>query len=273
MIRLAILGCGNMGQFVIRSLNGPGLERFELRVVADVAEKETLLQELARRHRCDYTTDPLVLGTKPLDLILEAANPEAVRRFVPGFLAAGINVLTMSVGAFADPALLAAAEAAAQRGGSRLLLPTGAIAGLDYIKAAQLGGLEEARITIIKAPKSLAGAPYFQGHPIDLAALREPTIVFQGNATEAILGFPANVNVAVALSLASLGPAKTEVRVVCDPSATQTRYEIFTRGVTGELTIGLVNLISPDNPRTSYQACWSALVTLQRFSDSVQIGT
>jgi aspartate dehydrogenase len=273
MIRLGVLGCGNMGQFVIRSLARPELKPFVLQVLADVPEKEAQLRALAGRHHCDYTTDPLTLGTRPLDLELEAANPEAVKRYVPGFLGAGINVLAMSVGALADITVFRAAEAAAQAGGSRLLLPTGAIAGLDYIKAARLAGLEEARITVIKAPKSLVGAPYFEEHPVDLSALREPTTVFQGNATDAIRGFPANVNVAVALSLVSVGPAKTEVKIVCDPDATQTRYEIFTRGATGELTIRLVNLVSPDNPRTSYQACWSALATLQRFCDPVQMGS
>ncbi len=86
-------------------------------------------------------------------------------------------------------------------------------------------------------------------------------------------GFPSNVNVTVALSLATLGPRKTSVRVVCDPAATRIRSVIHARGVTGELKVELTNLPSPDNPRTTYQACCSALATLKRFTDPVQLGT
>jgi len=182
-------------------------------------------------------------------------------------------VLAMSIGALADPRFFRSARQAAEEGRSKLLLPTGAIAGLDYLKAAQLVGLDDVEMVVTKAPKSLAGAPHFSRHPVDLPSLREPCVIFQGSAAEAIQGFPANVNVAVALSLASLGPERVRVTVVCDPRAADTRYEIRALGATGRLRIELSNVVSPENPRTSFQACVSALATLQRFSDPVQIGS
>ncbi len=145
--------------------------------------------------------------------------------------------------------------------------------GLDNLKAAALVGIDEASLTMTKAPKALAGAPYFDAHPIDLFAIHEPTVVFEGTAAEAIKGFPQNVNVAVALSLATLGSDKTRLRVVCDPKASRITVDIYARGATGELRMHMVNLPSPDNPKTSYQACCSALATLLRFSDHVQVGT
>lgn len=232
-----------------------------------------MLKELSASQGCEYTTDPALLYEKDLGVLLEAANPEAVRTHVPRLLEAGISVLSMSVGAFADSALLAAAESAAKQGRSRLLLPTGAIAGLDYLRAAQLVGLDGVQITIIKTPKGLAGAPYFRDHPVDLFALQGPCVVFEGSAADAIRGFPVNVNVAVALSVATIGPEKTRVRVACDPSASQTKFEIHTRGTTGELSNQLLNIVSPENPRTSYQACCSALASLCRFSHPVQVGS
>ena len=126
---------------------------------------------------------------------------------------------------------------------------------------------------MVKSPKSLAGAPYFDENPIDLFSITEPTVVFEGTAAEAIKWFPQNVNVAVALSLASLGPDRTKLRVVCDPNADKIRVEIYARGATGELRIEVTNFPSPDNPRTSYQACVSGLQTLKRLTDRVQIGT
>lgn len=273
MGKLGVIGCGNIGRFVMKNLNGDDFKGFSLEVIADLPVLENTLKELAATYGCAYTTDPMTLVDRGLDVVLEAAKPTAVKQYVPSFLRAGINVLAMSVGAFADREFLAEARRAAVEGGSRLLLPTGAIAGLDYFKAAQLVGIEEATLVMTKGPKGLAGAPYFDRHPMDLFALTEPTVVFEGSATEAIEGFPSNVNVAVALSLATVGPDKTTVRVVCDPAATRIKSEISARGATGELRIQVFNLPSPDNPRTSYQACCSALATLRRFIDPVQLGT
>lgn len=273
VVKLGILGCGNIGRFVMRNLRRGDFQEFSLRVIAGRPSSETALKELAGSHGCAYTTDPMTLLDHELDVVLEAATPAAVRQYAPSLLRAGISMVAMSVGAFADPELLAGATRAATEGGSRLLLPTGGIAGLDHLKAARLAGLEEAVLIMTKPPKGLAGAPYFEQHPVDLFAIQEPTVVFEGTAAQAIKGFPQNVNVAVALSLATLGPDRTKLRVICDPAATRIQVAIHARGATGELKIEIVNLPSPDNPRTSYQTCISGLATLKRFTDCVQLGT
>ncbi len=274
MIKLGLIGCGNIGRFVLKNLAiRADMREFSLQVIADVPAMEESLRELSSTYGCRYTTDPMILVDSDLDVVLEAAKPEAVRKYAPAILRAGISMLTMSVGAFADTAFLAEAERAAEEGNSRLLLPTGGIAGIDNLKAAKMVGIEEATLVMTKNPQGLAGAPYFEEHPIDLFAIKEPTVVFEGTAADAIKGFPSNVNVAVALSLATLGPDKTKLKVVCDPTADRIKVQINTRSATGELRIEITNLPSPDNPRTSYQACVSALATLRRFSDRVQLGT
>lgn len=273
MIKLGLVGCGNIGRFVLRNLDRPEFRDFRVEVIADRPEAESALKELADLYHCSYSTDPGTLADRGLDVVLEAANPSAVKMYVPKLLRAGVSVMAMSVGAFADSTFMEEARQSAEDGKSRLLLPTGGIAGLDNLKAAGLAGIEEAALTMVKAPKSLAGAPYFEQHPIDLFAIKEPTVVFEGTAAEAIKGFPSNVNVAVAFSLATLGPEKTVVKVVCDPGASRIKVEMYAKGATGELKVEVVNLPSPDNPRTSYQACCSALATLRRFSDRVQLGT
>lgn len=273
MVNLGILGAGSIARFVARNLSREEFKEFNLKVIASRASSERAARELAAAHGCRYTTDAATLTDYGLDLVLEAATPAAVKQHAPTLLRAGVSFVAMSVGAFADLAFMAEAERAAKEGGSRLYLPTGGIAGLDNLKAARLAGIEEAVLTMVKSPKSLAGAPFFDQNPMDLAALREPTVVFDGTAAEAIKGFPQNVNVAVALSLATLGPDRTRLRVICDPSGSSIRTEIKAQGATGELRIEIANLPSPDNPRTSYQACVSALATLKRFTDHVQIGT
>ncbi len=273
MVKLGILGCGNIGRFVMRNLTREEFKAFELKMIADLPMNEPALKELSETYGCSYTTDPISLASSGLDVVLEAAKPVAVRDYAPAILRAGISMVTMSVGAYADSSVLAEARRAAEEGGSRLLLPTGGIAGIDNLKAASLAGIQEARLVMTKAPKSLAGAPYFDEHPIDLFAIKEPTVIFEGTAAEAIKGFPSNVNVAVAFSLATLGPEMTKLQVVCDPGADQIKVELYARGNTGELKVEVVNYPSPDNPRTSYQACMSALATLLRFVDPVQMGT
>ena len=205
--------------------------------------------------------------------MLECATPAAARAYAPAILRSGASMVVMSVGACAHPGFLDEVREAAEAGNSRLFLPTGGIAGLDYMKAASLAGIREATLVMLKSPKSLAGAPYFQSHPVDLSAITEPTVVFEGPAAEAIRGFPQNTNAAVSFSLATLGPENTRVQVVCDPAVAEIRFQIRVRSAAGELKVDLASYPSPDNPRTSLQSCCSALATLKRLTDRVQLGT
>ena len=273
MLKLGIIGCGNIGQFIMRNLSREEFRQFSLCVIADVPAAEAKLRELAAAFGCDYTIDPLDLTTRGLDVVMECAAPAAARKYAPALLRAGLDMVIMSVGAFADPDLMRQVQAAAEEGNSRVYLPTGGIAGLDHLKAAGLSGFQEATLVMLKSPKSLAGAPFFQDHPVDLSAITEPTVIFKGSAAEAIKGFPQNTNAAVSFSLATLGPDKTQVQVVCDPTVAEIRFQIRARSGAGEIKVDLVNLQSPDNPRTSYQSCCSALATLRRLTDRVQLGT
>lgn len=274
MIKLGIIGCGNIGRFVLKNLKEREDYRdFSLQVIADVPAQEVALKELAKEYGCAYTTDPMTMVDRGLDVVVEVAHPMAVKNYAPAILRKGISMMTMSVGAYADPAVMAEVKRAAEEGNSRVLLPTGGLAALDNLKAAQLAGIEEATLTMIKQPKALVGAPYFDTHPIDLMAIKEPTVVFEGTAADAIKGFPQNTNMAVALSLVTLGPDKTKIKVVCDPVTTKISTFVNVKSAAGELKMEIVNKPSPDNPKTSYQTCCSALMTLRRFVDHLQIGT
>ncbi len=273
MLKFGIIGCGNIGQFVMRNLGREDYRGLSLQVVADVPMAEEKLRQTAALYNCRYTTRPEELAAMGLDAALECATPSAARQYAPSILRAGTSMVVMSVGACAQPGFLDECRAAAEAGNSRLFLPTGGIAGLDYLKAARLAGIHEATLVMLKSPKSLAGAPYFQLHPMDLFAIAEPTVVFEGTAADAIAGFPQNTNVAVSFSLATLGPENTRVQVVCDPHVEEIRFQLRVRSATGQFSADLVNLQSPDNPRTSYQSCCSALATLKRLMDRVQLGT
>jgi aspartate dehydrogenase len=152
-------------------------------------------------------------------------------------------------------------------------VPSGAIGGLDILKGARIGGLEECRLTTTKPPRALKGAPGIMELGIDLDAIDSPTVVFEGPANQAVRLFPKNVNVAAAVSLAGIGSERTTIRVVADPAAERNAHEFVARGAFGEASVRLVNLPSPANPKTSYLVILSLIAALRSLGETLQLGT
>lgn len=194
------------------------------------------------------------------DVVVEAAVIEAARDIVPAALSAGKDVLMMSIGALVDDAFTAQMRALAKANGCRLYLPSGAIAGIDGLKAGQLGGITAVTLVTTKPPAAL-------GLDVD-----KWTLVFSGPAREAIQRFPQNINVAMCLSIAGIGADRTWVQVVADPLATHNQHKLIVEGAFGRLRVELQNLPHPENPKTSYLASLSAIATLRRIVEPIQIG-
>lgn len=209
-----------------------------------------------------------MLANRP-DWILEAAGGAAVRTHLPRLVASEANLIVMSIGALLAPEHWTLVEAKRAKGGE-VMLPSGGIGGLDVLTALNaLGDLEQVQITTTKAPKGLLGAPYLDEHAIHLPSDRT-MVVFDGPASEAVRGFPANVNVAAALSIAGLGPERTRVRVVSDPSAARTRHEIQAEGGSGRFTLTIESEPNPLNPSSSYLAALSAVAAVRAVADSAR---
>jgi aspartate dehydrogenase len=237
----------------------------EVAVVADVLPGAAI-------EGLPYTTDVTTLPTYSLDLVVEAAAQAAARAHAVPLLEAGLDVMIMSVGALADEDFYARLREAARRAGRRVYIPSGALGGLDAIKAAAIAGLDAVELITTKPPVALQGAAYFDEHPVDWDALAGPTTVYEGPASEAVGYFPQNVNVAAVLSLAGIGPHATRVRVVADPAATTNQHQVRARGAFGNLEVTLNNLPSPDNPKTSWLAALAAVAMLRRLADPIQLG-
>jgi len=271
-VRLGLIGCGSIGSTVIRTIAAGQLPGVQLIGVAALTRRNEALRT-THTQPCPLVADvPALLALKP-DLVLEAASADAVRSFATDVFDCGADLMVVSVGALADAEFLACLIEQARRTGRRIYVPSGAIGGVDIIKAAAWGGLEECRLTTTKSPASLKGAPYLHEHGIDLEAIRQATVIFEGSAAQAVRCFPRNVNVAATISLAGLGLDKTTVCIIADPAATRNVHEIFLRGNFGEATIRLVNQAHPENPRSSYLASLSVITTLQCVSQQFQIGT
>jgi aspartate dehydrogenase len=268
MLRVGVVGCGAIGSEIARAIDS-GLVRAELVGINDARS------DAAGRLARSLERPPLIL---PLDqlvdavqLVVEATAKDAAPAVIRAALERGRDVVVLSVGG-----LLGCADEAcalAEANGARIYVPSGAIAGLDAVKAAAVVKIDRVTLTTRKPPRGLAGAPHVVAKGIDLASVREPTQIFSGAARDAIPAFPANVNVAAALSLAGIGADATRVQVVADPTSDKNVHEIEVEGEFGRLAIRIENVPSPANPKTSYMAALSAIALLRRLTATLVVGT
>lgn len=261
MMRIGLIGCGNIGADICIALQKRTIAA-EVAALVDVDPAR--VAQFERSFQLNVLTGTLPEAAAASDFLVECANAAVSPGVVEAAMERGCDCLIMSVGGLmAHPELLEAAKAA----GIRVRIPSGALCGLDGIRAAMEGGVHCVTLTTRKPPKGLAGAPYLVERGIELDELREPVTVFEGNALEAVKAFPANVNVAAALSLAGIGPVETRVRVIADPGATENSHEVTAEGAFGRLTATTVNLPSPRNAKSSYLASLSAVAELRAAAE------
>lgn len=204
------------------------------------------------------------------DLIIEAASQDIALAVAKKALEEDKQVLILSVGGLLTWDGLSLVLGKTK---GRLWIPSGALAGVDALLAASQGTIRQVTLTTRKPLKGLKGAPYLRERSIRLSALKKPTLLFEGNALEAIRAFPRNVNVAATLALAGLGPRETRVRIFASPTYKRNRHEVEIEGDFGRIRTVVENFPSPGNPRTSELAVLSAAATLKKIFSRVRIGT
>jgi aspartate dehydrogenase len=241
-----------------------------IRVAAVAARDEAKARAVLDAIGLNSPILPLSQLPQAAELVVECLPAASFDTIADSTLAAGKGLMVLSVGQLARREDLIPAFRAA---GQRLIVPTGAILGLDVVRALARGEVTAARIITRKPPKGLAGAPHLVTSGIDVMALAAPTLVFSGTAREAIRGFPANVNVAVALSLAGIGVDRTHCEIWADPveSANVHTIEVETAGTAVSMTIR--GRPDPRNPRTSQMTSLSAVQALKRLVDPIWIGS
>ncbi len=273
-MRVALIGCGSIGTVLARAIDTGQAGKAKLVWLYDLKpEKSKALAKKLRSKPKIARSSAEVFADRTVDLVIEAASQLAVEQYSLDVLKSGKDLMVMSIGAFGDEKLLASVHELAERTGRRIYMPSGAVLGIDGIKAAMLGGIDEAILTTRKPPAALSYSKYLSEHGIDLTDLREPLTVFEGPAREAVKAFPKSVNVAAALSLAGVGLDKTKVRIIADPSLDRNVHQIRVRGKAGEFITEARNVPSPDKPETSYLAALSAIRTLRNLTETIQIGT
>ncbi|SFP60754.1 aspartate dehydrogenase [Bradyrhizobium sp. Ghvi] len=265
-LRVAIAGLGSIGSKVATALD-QGIEGLTLSAVAvrDPAKHQTFINAL--RHQ------PQILPIEQLgdaaDIVVECAPSSQLRAIVEPAVKRGRSAVVVSVGGLLDNYDLVDL---ARANGGRILVPTGALIGLDAVNAAAVGTIHSVKMVTRKPIDGLKGAPFIVQNNIDIDNLREPLKLFEGSARDAAKGFPANVNVAVALSLAGIGPDRTRIQVWADPTVTRNVHRIEVEADSARFSMGIENMPS-ENPKTGLITALSVIALLRKQRATLCVGT
>jgi len=264
--RVAVAGLGAIGASVVRELD-LGIEGLVLTAVSaqNIAKHRAWLDELK--------SVPEVLPIEELaeiaDIVVECAPSKLVRSIVAPVVARGKTAIVLSVGALLENEDLI--DLAKDNGG-QIVVPTGALIGLDAVTAAAEGTIHAVRLATRKPLQGLVGAPHLVENKIEIEGLIEPLRIFEGTAREAAKGFPANLNVGVALSLAGIGPDRTRVEIWADPTVTRNTHRIEVDSDSARFSMSIENIPS-ENPKTGRITALSVIACLRKQRASLRIGT
>ena len=105
-----------------------------------------------------------------------------------------------------------------------------------------------------------------------MAGLTTPLKVFDGSARDGARGFPTNVNVAAALSLAGIGPDRTQLEIWADPTVTRNTHSITVDADSVRFTMTIENVPS-ENPRTGKVVALSTIAALRGLVSELKVGS
>jgi aspartate dehydrogenase len=265
-VRVAVVGLGAIGIRVVEALDR-GIDGLVLAAVS-VQNPEKHRSRLAK-----LTTPPAILPIEALcdvaDMVIECAPARLLRSIVEPFVKSGKTAIVLSAGALLENEDLI--ELAKQHRG-QIVVPTGALIGLDAVSAAAVGDITSIRMVTRKPVRGLAGAPYIVENDIDIEKITEPLRIFEGTAREAARGFPANLNVAVALSLAGIGPDRTRLEIWADPALTRNVHRVEVESDSARFSMSIENIPS-ENPKTGLITALSVIACLRKLRAPLRVGT
>lgn len=266
-IKIGIVGCGAIGSSLSLMVKERFNETFQIVALCDInkAKAEGLKEKLKN---CKVVSLEELIRLS--DLIVEAASSKVSFDVARRSLLQKKDVLIMSIGGILgkEKKLFDIAR----RKKRKILFPSGAICGLDGLKAMALAGIEEITLKTFKPPAALEGADYLLKNKINLSEIREEKVIFSGTAKEAVMAFPQNINVVALLSIAAKGEVSPKVKIFVSPGLKRNVHVVEIKSAAGRLEIRCENVASPDNPKTSYLAILSAVSTIAGISDVVRIG-
>ncbi len=269
-LKIGIVGCGAIGsslaKTIVRDFSGKAqlISLYDI----DIEKAYKLAHGFNNQKLAALNIDDLI---NRIDLVIEATKAECALEIAQKSVSASRDIMIMSVGGiiehYKELSLLA------EEKNARVFIPSGAICGLDGLKASACAKINKVTLTTKKPPKAFLGNPYVLKRKIRLDNMDKDTLIFEGDALTAIRAFPQNINVAATLSIAGLGPLNTAVRIIASPDTTRNVHEIEIESDAGRIITRVENIIHPENPKTSYLAVLSAVATLKQILGPIKIGT
>jgi aspartate dehydrogenase len=271
LLKVGIVGCGAIGSSLAKTIVKNFSVQAKLVALFDIDTRKS--QDLSRRVSRYKGLAVAELGQliRKSELVIEAASAKSSWEIAGKVLSQGRDIMLMSVGGIVSRSK--ELSALAKKYNARVYIPSGAISGVDALKAANLGKIKRVTLTTRKNPVSFRGVRYIEKKGIDLKRIKNERILFSGSAKDAVKYFPQNINVAAILSLAGLGENKTQVRIVASPDVKKNIHEIQVESGAARIFTRTENILHPDNPKTSYLAVLSAVATLKQILEPVRIGT
>ena len=268
-VKVGIVGCGAIGSRMARSIKKEFNKNAVVAAIFDIdpAKSHNLSKEFPKSNIIKKSLNDLL---KNCDLMVEAVNAADTRDLIRQAISTKKDVLAMSVGKLLNAEAL---FQLAHKHDCHLLLPSGAIAGVDAIKAASLANIQSIILTTRKPPFGFGNNPYILKQGINLDKIKSETVLFDGDVDSAVKFFPQNINVAATVALASQARDRMRVRIITSPKFQTNSHEIEVSGDFGRIVTRTENVVCPDNPKTSYLAVLSAVHTLKQYFHEVKIGT
>lgn len=268
-LKIGIVGCGAIGSSLAKAVVSDFSDKAELASLYDIdLEKAYSLSVRLNKKLAALNLADLI---NKVDLVVEATKADTAFDIAGKALSSSKDIMIMSVGGIIEH--YSELKVLAQEKGVHIFLPSGAICGIDGLKAAACGKINKVILTTKKPPRAFLGVPYIVKKKIRLDNINKDTVIFEGSASRAVRAFPQNINVAATLSLAGIGPEATIVRIVASPGIDRNTHEIEIEGDAGRIVARSENVIHPENPKTSYLAVLSAIATLKGILEPVKIGT
>ena len=264
---IAIGSLGTVGLDVARRIDA-GIPGLKLQAVSALHRRraEDRLKEFHR----PIPVLPLPELAEEADVVVECAPSAVFRQVAESTIQLGRVLIPISVGALIDNWDLVEK---ATKTGARINIPTGALVGLDAVRAAAQGTVSRVTIITRKPPAGLAGSSYLINNNIHVDEITEPTKVFEGTARSGVAAFPANVNVAAALGLAGIGLDQTMLEIWADPSIDRNTHSIQVEADSARMELKIENVPSKENPRTGRIVALSIIAALRRLVDPLTVGS
>jgi len=269
-LKIGIVGCGAIGSSLAEAVVKDFSREAKLTSLYDTDKSKAseLVKKLDAKVKICQSLGSLIRNSH---LVVEAARAQDSFTITKKCLRNGRDVVVLSVGGIV--AGVNQIRVLAKKNNAKVYIPSGAICGIDGLKGVSLGKIRKVTLRTLKNPKSLRNIKYIQNQGINLASIKKDTVLFSGSAQLATRYFPKNINVAATLSIAGIGPRKTQVKIIACPKTKKNIHEIQIDSDIAKISTRVENMLHPKNPKTSYLAVLAAIVTLRQILEPVRVGT